>query len=60
MSEGQPNMRLELLKLTYSHGREPSEAIARAEELEKYVLAGSKGPGKTPTTPRKPEARPDR
>jgi hypothetical protein len=30
-------LRLELLKLTYSHGREASEAVARAEELEEYV-----------------------
>lgn len=33
-------LRLELLKLAYTHGREAREAVARAEELEKYVLDG--------------------
>lgn len=28
---------MELLKLTYAHGRDASEAVARAQELEKYV-----------------------
>jgi hypothetical protein len=31
-------LRLELLKLTYSHGRESSEAVERAKVLETYVL----------------------
>jgi hypothetical protein len=31
-------LRLELLKLTYSHGREAPEAVARAEVLEQYVI----------------------
>jgi hypothetical protein len=35
-------LRLELLKLTYSHGRESSEAVERAEVLEGYVLADAK------------------
>lgn len=30
-------LRLELLKLTYAHGRTPEEAIARAKELEVFV-----------------------
>ena len=30
-------VRLELLKLTYSHGRSAEEAVVRASELEKYV-----------------------
>jgi hypothetical protein len=35
-----PELRLELLKLTYSHGREPSEAVERAKVLEEYALEG--------------------
>lgn len=31
------DLRLELLKLTYSHGREPSEAVDRAKVLEAYL-----------------------
>jgi len=34
----QQELRLELLKLTYSHGREASEAVKRAGVLESYVL----------------------
>lgn len=30
-------LRLELLKLTYVHGREAAEAVRRAKELESYV-----------------------
>jgi len=30
-------LRLELLKLTYVHGRMTAEAVARARELEMYV-----------------------
>lgn len=30
-------MRLELLKLTYTHGRSPDEAVAGAKILEAYV-----------------------
>ena len=48
-------MRLELLKLTYSHGRPAVEAVARAEDLEKYVVgtASSKVELKTLTMPGK-------
>jgi len=31
-------LRLELLKLTYVHGRMTAEAVARARELEMYVI----------------------
>jgi hypothetical protein len=30
-------LRLELVKLTYTHGRDVAEALGRAKELEKYV-----------------------
>lgn len=30
-------IRLELIKLTYSHGRDATEAVGRAEKLEEYV-----------------------
>lgn len=50
-------IRLELLKLTYSHGREAREAVDRAKELETYVLEVAKSktdePGKTTRTPPK-------
>lgn len=32
-------LRLELLKLTYSHGRDAAEAVRRAKELERYISA---------------------
>ena len=32
-------MRLELLKLTYTHGRDAAEAVARAKALEAFVFA---------------------
>lgn len=35
-------LRLELLKLTYVHGRDAPEAVARARELEKYVKQNPK------------------
>jgi len=31
------HLRLELLKLTYTHGRDSSEAVSKAEALEAYV-----------------------
>lgn len=31
------DLRLEILKLTYTHGRESSQAIERARELENYL-----------------------
>lgn len=34
----QSELRIELLKITYSHGREASEAVTRAKELEAYLL----------------------
>jgi len=34
------DLRLKLLELTYTHGRDASEAVARAKELEKYVMEG--------------------
>jgi hypothetical protein len=33
-------IRLELVKLTYHHGREVAETVRRAKELEEYVLQG--------------------
>jgi hypothetical protein len=42
-------LRLELLKLTYSHGRPAGEAVGRAKELEDYVL--ELGQTKTGLTP---------
>lgn len=32
------SLRLELLKLTYTHGRDSAEAVGRAKELEKYLF----------------------
>lgn len=32
----QKALRLELLKLTYAHGRDSAEAVRRAKELEAY------------------------
>lgn len=50
-------LRLELLKLTYNHGREAREAVDRAKELETYVLEVAKSKaaesGKTTRTPPK-------
>lgn len=43
-------LRLELLKLTYSHGRQASEAVARAKELEDFVVV-ELGQIKTGPTP---------
>lgn len=31
------SLRLELLRLTYTHGRDPAEAVGRAKVLEGYV-----------------------
>lgn len=30
-------LRLELLKLTYAHGRDAAEAVGRAKTLEEYI-----------------------
>lgn len=35
-------LRIELLRLTYTHGRTAAEAIERAKELEKYVVDEAK------------------
>lgn len=35
------DLRIELLKLTYTHGRDASEAVTRAKELEGYVIESS-------------------
>ena len=35
-------LRIELLKLTYAHGRTSEEAVERAKTLEKYVLEEAK------------------
>jgi len=48
MSKSPAEIRLELLQLTYSHGREAREAVTRAEELEKYVMGEA---GKSDTKP---------
>lgn len=34
-------LRLELVKLTHTHGRPAEEAVARASELERYVRNGA-------------------
>jgi hypothetical protein len=31
-------IRIELLKLTYTHGRDAAEAVSRTRELEKFVV----------------------
>lgn len=42
-------IRLELLRLTYSHGRDTSEAVQRAKDLEAYVYSeGAKRRGRPP------------
>jgi len=33
----QKTLRLELLKLTYTHGRPAAEAVERAKELEEFI-----------------------
>lgn len=38
---GKFEQRLELIKLTYTHARETSEAIQRARDLEAYLDEGS-------------------
>jgi hypothetical protein len=37
-------IRLECLKLTYSPGRSAEEAVARAKELEGYILSAKQSP----------------
>lgn len=49
-----PELRLELLKLTYNHGREASEAVNRAKELETFVFDGSEKPLGLPNKSAKP------
>lgn len=34
-------LRLELLKLSYTHGRDVAEAVGRAEKMEEFILQGS-------------------
>lgn len=48
------DVRLELLKLTYNHGREASEAVERAKVLEAFVLDESAEPLGLPEKPAKP------
>ncbi len=31
-------VRLEIIKLTYTHGRDAAEAVSRARELENYIF----------------------
>jgi hypothetical protein len=40
----QEDIRLELLRLTYVHGRTAAEAIERAKELETYLVRGPSQP----------------
>jgi hypothetical protein len=35
------DLRIELLRLTYTHGRDASEAVDRAKVLEQYVSDGA-------------------
>lgn len=35
-----PGLRLELLKLTYTHARDTAQIVHRTEQLEAYVLQG--------------------
>jgi hypothetical protein len=51
------DVRLELLKLTYNHGREASEAVERAKILEAFVLDESAKPLGLPDKPAKPVPR---
>lgn len=44
-------VRLELLKLTYTHGRDVKEAVERAREMERYLDE----PKQAPARPRAPE-----
>lgn len=37
-------LRLELLKLTYTHARSAEEAVSRASELEKYAFVKEDAP----------------
>jgi hypothetical protein len=46
-------VRLELLRLTYTHGREASEAVDRAKILESYITQGQ-SPGKAAKKAEKP------
>lgn len=58
-------LRLELLKLTYTHGREAAEAVERAKVLEAYISSdpvggvrgaeGSAPPKRGPGRPPKPK-----
>jgi hypothetical protein len=49
-----PEVRLELLRLTYSHGRDASEAVERAKILEAFVLDDSVKPLGLPDKSAKP------
>lgn len=41
MKTERAELRLELLKLTYTHGRESTEAVSRAKILEDFILEES-------------------
>lgn len=45
-------VRLELVKLTYTHARDVDEAVERAKVLEQYIAAGE--PVRETTRPRPP------
>lgn len=47
-------LRLELLKLTYTHGRDVSEAVSKAEVLENYVLGAAPAVPKIPVRKGRP------
>lgn len=40
-------LRLELVKLTYAHGRDAAEAVGRAKDLEAYVSEPAPKPADT-------------
>lgn len=57
-------IRLECLKLTYAHGRDPGEAVGRAKVLEAYIMAEDEKSsvdvsGKTPKLGKKGSGNPD-
>ncbi len=49
-------MRLEILKLTYTHGRETSEAVGRAKALEDYIFEQTQSEA-NPKTLEKPKSK---
>lgn len=52
----QSELRVELVKLVHRHDREPSEIVARAKELEAYVL-GEAGETQRPREADNPSAK---